>query len=332
MLLGGLLYFLNLPTLFEGMYYRIYENPQEINRIGFSIPLVDNMLYHLKNLFYPNIGLLFGILFIAAIIAKIKSKIKFEDKLLLLTFFIPYFFLIFMPIKSHSHLVPVYFVISILISDFLINVKINKIIKITLMTLVMFSCFDLLLYPLLGNSKPYTILIESPKLNIINSYFRDTLYFRELSYPSPKSSPMEKIFYIMNNSLINGNKNSKVGILSSRNSDYEDLIYLDKIHKSNLSIYCFFSLENEFYLERTYPNGENFSIAEKIKHKELDVVILILPKPLPGEDEKNLKKIYKPSYEVLDLTEFKENYYLFANLDEGYIYGHEIFYMYKLIS
>jgi len=296
-------YLVHFLGVFNEMKYRLYEDPTEAGKL--DLDLLSNITYHYKAMLNYNIGFLFTILFTLGIIYKFLNKSKFEEKLLITTFMIPYLFFIFMPIKAIYHLVPIYFVIPIITTEFIFKLK--KLRLSLFIILLLFSVLNIIT-PFSYKLNTYNLAFEDNTFKILNSQGISYEIFRELVSYSNEISISEKVI----NKIKFNNSKGNILYISSNFKNSQNLFYLISIY--NLAYLNTYSISNKPLNElRIRPYTNTLSELDHIlliRNKTVDYVVVFFPRGVSDYDE------YKYSY--LGLLEINRTEYYYK-IDD--IYG-----------
>jgi len=283
-----------------------YQNPNEIQKKDYSFLSINNFVYHFKVMLYPNLSLTMGFLFFVSLFSFLFKKIKFEEKLLLSSFFIPYLFLLLVPIFDETLFAPAYYLIPLFISRFVFDIKKN-IVRNIILILVLFQGITLFISPFL-NIQTYLLGYKN-EIGFYESFNYFDKY-RGLKPPSQEPHFAERMYeYILNDT--NNKSNIKI-LLFSVPDDYF-WILKQKIMISdfdfNSKLYAFYYL-NEYRYDK-YGSGDSkwlhsLEYRELVGTNEFDYIVIVSPSEYISDKER--VKYYIYSYEILALSDLSNNY------------------------
>ncbi|MBN2367522.1 glycosyltransferase family 39 protein [Candidatus Woesearchaeota archaeon] len=301
-----------------------FSNEQiEIDKKNFALLSPENLLYFWDSMFYPNLGILFGSLALASVIYTMAARKRAEEVMLLFTLFMPYLVFLFIPIKSYTKWVPVYFIIPLLISRVVTDLKLSRNAKMVLVSVFSLYCIAIVLSSVIPFGLAYIPVFYNNRLEIV----RPDRYgqFREMHLPSENVSLGEKIFRIIE---IEDDCQDSLAILllSNGHTEYWDIRYLSNIYGKGYKILAEFRKNEGYYLKWSFGGfPRDFRPGSIVAGKQVDYVVLFFSGDTVSEEKRT---DYRPSYDMFAEEAFKTNYKLIREIIETED-GHQTVQIYK---
>ena len=291
----------------SGLWY-IPMSRTYINNINSRLQNEKGELYSLdvfsfENLkIYPDwlinreIGLVFFFLFLLALTWKIFNKIMIKEYTLYSAILIPFVLFVFIiKVKHPSFIVPTLFVIAILISDFVTNVKLNKKTKTVLTTfIVIYTIYNAgipfynhspILFYGLNEDKPVVEKISTISVLGQLQFQKDDMY-------------EDVLLYIRTENISNAN----LVVMSEWTDVYFFTIeYYNMIYNMNLPYHYFYYRNNKLLNMSGFTFDSPDNIIDFVLTQNPKYVLLVLNDKLNGSTE-------TPEYHMLRSKNFNDNY------------------------